>query len=607
MNYIYGVYNSCLDGNENQLIESSISNVSFSQKKHLKTEEIITGNLSNRTPQLIEYKNWIINCYARLDYTDEIIALLDFKNYNTKDISNELIIAKAYEKWGKDCVDFLIGEFVFAIWDKQEKEWFIAKDHLGSTGVYYTYQNNQFVFASSLQPFVKLKLANNVNEIYFVGILATWRPKDGESIYKKIFHLPPGHFITFKNNRLQKNRYWFPENTSTLNLKNSNDYVEGLLDYYQKAIDTKLKPEDRYGIMLSGGLDSSSALALMAKSNNYNSFPIQAFTYQMPIQNKEHLVGKHNFINELYFAQQTTQYLGNIEHHVVNGEKYSVLEGIEKMLEINQMPFHGVMNAFWILEINNYIQQHGIRAVISAQGGNATVSWAGLKNPENIQNWIKGKTSFSRLIKQNGRNFLNWLQSYQSQFNPVIAKNIIQRNETEIYEILNSDDFKHIKNQSIKSRLNILKPHYTTHGQIKQDMGMYFNFDILDPTRDKKLIEFCLSVPNEQFRNKNQDRVLIRTACKNLLPETVRLNPKRGVQYYDVIRKTQQILPELESLLNELKTHKEINEYLNLNSCSNIIKELKNNPNYKETNRCGKILLAGIAFGLFLKKHLHHN
>ena len=179
-------------------------------------------------------------------------------------------------------------------------------------------------------------------------------------------------------------------------------------------------------------------------------------------------------------------------------------------------------------------------------------------NQPNIEQFLSN-SSFVKWVKEpddvSNEFWNNWLLNNPDKKETFeLAKNIIQRNETEIYEILNSDDFKHIKNQSIKSRLNILKPHYTTHGQIKQDMGMYFNFDILDPTRDKKLIEFCLSVPNEQFRNKNQDRVLIRTACKNLLPETVRLNPKRGVQYYDVIRKTQQILPELESLINELKT-----------------------------------------------------
>ena len=93
----------------------------------------------------------VITADARIDNRDELIAALQINNRpSDKVVDSELILA-AYEKWGEDCPEHLLGDFAFAIWDERRELLFCARDHFGVKPFYYYFANNTFAFGSEIK------------------------------------------------------------------------------------------------------------------------------------------------------------------------------------------------------------------------------------------------------------------------------------------------------------------------------------------------------------------------------------------------------------------------------------------------------------------------
>ena len=121
---------------------------------HLKLE-ITPESAYEKLP--LEYKQWVITADARVDNRDELNTPLSIEVAERHKIPDTTYIVKAYEKWGKDCVKHLIGDFAFAIWDKNSQTLFCARDHIGIKPFFYLKTEDKFIFASEVKTLVELQ------------------------------------------------------------------------------------------------------------------------------------------------------------------------------------------------------------------------------------------------------------------------------------------------------------------------------------------------------------------------------------------------------------------------------------------------------------------
>ncbi|MDP2922222.1 MAG: asparagine synthase (glutamine-hydrolyzing) [Candidatus Omnitrophota bacterium] len=188
------------------------------------------------------------------------------------DVDTEVVI-HSYEEYGAGCLKRLKGMFAFAIWDSRTKQLFLARDRLGIKPLYYYFNNGNFVFASELKAILLFKEVKRQVNLNTLNNLLTFRYASGEeTILEGIKKLLPGHFLVLKKNLLSKNKYWDINFTSEkTDAQSSKAELRQLL---KNSVQEHLESDVLVGVFLSGGVDSSSIVALMKKTENIKTFTL---------------------------------------------------------------------------------------------------------------------------------------------------------------------------------------------------------------------------------------------------------------------------------------------------------------------------------------------
>jgi asparagine synthase (glutamine-hydrolysing) len=189
-----------------------------------------------------------------------------FSEVNFRFDNDTEVILKLYEKFGHDCLRYLRGMFAFAIWDASARKLFFARDRLGKKPLFYSRQNGKFVFASELRALlVNQDLAFEIDEESIFHYLTLQYVPSPRTIFKNVFKLPPAHFGVFQNGKLNVERYWQvsyrPQKWS------EPDALQRLDELLKQSVGLRMISDVPLGAFLSGGVDSSTIVALMAQAS----------------------------------------------------------------------------------------------------------------------------------------------------------------------------------------------------------------------------------------------------------------------------------------------------------------------------------------------------
>jgi asparagine synthase (glutamine-hydrolysing) len=210
------------------------------------------------------------------------------------------VIVHLYEEMGEDCVQRLNGMFAFAIYDENKEQLFLARDRIGQKPLFYCQQNNEFVFASEVKSI--LAAENIVREVDFEAMhhyLTLRFIPPPLTMFKGICKLPPGNTLVYRKGKCRINRYWDLDFTEKLELSEA-EFLAGLGQELERAVGSHLISDVPVGAFLSGGMDTSTVVALMAKIKQ-EPFP----TFAIGVKEQD--------FNELPFARIVSEYC-NTEH-----------------------------------------------------------------------------------------------------------------------------------------------------------------------------------------------------------------------------------------------------------------------------------------------------
>jgi len=239
-------------------------------------------SLGEQQPVNLEGRYWIV-ADARLDSRDELLAELQRSRRKVRpNAPDSELIVQAYAAWGTPCVDHLRGDFSFAIWDAGHKQMFCARDHFGVKPFYYAQMGERFLFSNTLDCLrLHPGVSSELNDAAIGDFLLFGLNYDNASTsFRDIQRLPPAHTLTVSQRGLQIRRYWTPPTDGRIRYARPEDYVENFQSILETAVADRLR-NDRVGILLSGGLDSSS-VAAMAKEitgKGASATEIRGYTY----------------------------------------------------------------------------------------------------------------------------------------------------------------------------------------------------------------------------------------------------------------------------------------------------------------------------------------
>jgi len=226
---------------------------------------------SERLPFVKYGGEFVISSDSRLDNHFDLIHKLCLPR-NISPGDSELIIY-AYEKWGVHCIDHFIGDFAFALWDSKNQLLFCARDHFGVKPFCYFNSSKLFVCASEAKALLCWdEIPSTINK----GRIADFFVPQLEGIdntstcFEYIHHLPPAHFLIASQDTFKIQQYWQPDTKTEHHFANSNDCYDAFREIFSEAVECRLLGVDKPASMLSGGLDSSSIVALAQKSDRTN-------------------------------------------------------------------------------------------------------------------------------------------------------------------------------------------------------------------------------------------------------------------------------------------------------------------------------------------------
>jgi asparagine synthase (glutamine-hydrolysing) len=215
-----------------------------------------------RQPACVDGRLWI-TADARLDARGELIdALIKTGRHLAGNAPDCELMLHAYAAWGEECLQRLHGDFSFGIWDAQRKSLFCARDRFGIKPFYFSEHKDFFLFSNTLDC-VRMHpdVPDELNELAIADFLLFGLNRDpATTTFRAIRRLPPAHFLRVWAEGLRIGRYWSLPVDGRIRYKHSDEYVEHFQLLLREAVQDRLRG-DRVGVLLSGGLDSSSCAA----------------------------------------------------------------------------------------------------------------------------------------------------------------------------------------------------------------------------------------------------------------------------------------------------------------------------------------------------------
>ena len=214
-----------------------------------------------------------------------LVIVFNGEIYNFKDIKKELsgkgykfknntdteVIIKGYEEYGEKICSKLDGMFAFAIWDKKKRKLFLARDRIGKKPLYYYLDNSRLIFSSEIKSILKAKVNKDIDKDVLLDILGSRFSPENKTIFKNIKKIPPGSIAVYSENSLKIKSFW----QIPINKEEISSSVKKVDSLIESAVRKRLIADVPVGVLLSGGLDSSSIVAYMSRATpNIKTFSV---------------------------------------------------------------------------------------------------------------------------------------------------------------------------------------------------------------------------------------------------------------------------------------------------------------------------------------------
>ena len=320
-----------------------------------------------RQPMTSQDKRFVIA------YNGEIYNYLDIRNQLEKlDVqfnshSDTEVILKCFEQFGPtDTLDRIEGMFAFAVWDKHQKQLFIARDRMGEKPMYYAMVSNAFIFSSEIKAILKTGLvSDDVNEDGLYEYFCRTKIAGSRTLFRHINELNPGHYLMLKHpkDNFEQQRYWdvvsqymiTKENT----ISNESYAIDKVEDILLSSMRSRMLSDVPVGLLTSGGIDSSLVAGMLSQSG-YKG--LQCFS-----------AGNNNdAIDESPFAERLIDYLNaknesNFQLNVIKKDVSSFLSMVEHLTYVYDEPLQ-FNNSVAMYYLCMESKKHGIKVLLSGEG-----------------------------------------------------------------------------------------------------------------------------------------------------------------------------------------------------------------------------------------------
>lgn len=240
-----------------------------------------SANGPERQPLTLDGEVWIV-ADARVDGRRDLIAALAARGEQpAAGATDAELLLHAYRTWGDDCVDYLLGDFAFAVWDSPHQRLFCARDHFGIKPFYYARLKHGLTFSNTLDCLrLHPGVSASLNEVALGDFLVSdLNQNPATTVFADIECLPPAHVMTCAQGDVRVRRYWTVPVEGPLRYRHPREYVDRFRELLREAVNDRLGT-NHLAVYMSGGLDSTAAAAAAREllADQYPAFDLRAHT-----------------------------------------------------------------------------------------------------------------------------------------------------------------------------------------------------------------------------------------------------------------------------------------------------------------------------------------
>ncbi|MBE9005841.1 lasso peptide isopeptide bond-forming cyclase [Fortiea sp. LEGE XX443] len=490
-------------------------------------------SLLEKLPLVSSTGNLVITADARIDNRDELISALQLNDQASAKITDSQLILSAYEKWGEQCPEKLLGDFAFVIWDKYQQILFCARDIMGVRPFYYYHSSQIFVFASEIKGLLCLpEVPRRLNELRIGQYLARIFEDRETTFYEDILRLPAAHSLVIGIETKQIRRYWSLDPSLEIRLSSNQEYAEAYREIFTEAVRCRLRSAFPVGSMLSGGLDSSS-ITCVARNilSQQKHQELHTFSAIFPNLKTEYL----QLIDERFYVDLVVAQDGIVPHYI-EADSISPLTDYDQIFWYMDEGFCAP-NIYLNWLIYQKVREKNVRIILDGIDGDTTISHGQAYLTDLIRR-LQFKTFLKEARAYALRFYLPWMQViWQWGLQPLIPEFVWKISGKPIWmdtainpafaKRLNLSDYfkeQQQKNSHTSVTARELHWHSLNSGLIQYALEMAdklssaCSVSLSFPFCDRRLMEFCLAIPPEQKFSSGWTRLVARRAMAGILP-----------------------------------------------------------------------------------------
>ena len=442
----------------------------------------------------------------------EILEKLKENGFVFKTDSDSELFLKAYVYYGKDVCKYINGVYSVTIWNDKKKELFLARDRFGIRPIYYSVLNNNFIFGSEIKSVLEFPEMETVVtkeglcEILSVGPCHT----PGKTPFKNVYEIKPASYIVYNQNGLYEEIYW------KLESKNHTDTIDETADNIRYLIKDSIKKQmnydDEFGVLLSGGLDSS----IIAKFANVfykekTGKVLKTFSVDYKDQEKNFIKNDFQPNTDNYYIEIMKDFLG-VENYKIELDTPELVDFLEEAMIRRDYPGMADVDSSYLLLFDKL--KFDANTVLSGECSDEIFGGYPWYFKDELMN--SGTFPWSNALAER-QNLLN---------NSLIEKIDLKGYADFVYnEELSKIEYSGMESLETKKHKSLM---YLTMNWFMQTlidrtdrMCTYSSVGVRVPFCDYRLIEYAWNIPWEMKAYKGREKGLLRYSMEGYLPEEI--------------------------------------------------------------------------------------
>lgn len=469
---------------------------------------------------------------------------MEAKGYVFSTGTDTEVLLALYQEYQHKMLAKINGMFAFAIWDHAKESLFIARDRLGKKPLYYSIVNNDIIFGSELKSLLVLpQIKREIRLDAAFDFFAYQYVPDPKTIFKNIYKLEPGHYLTIDKNEVKTEQYW---NVSfkSVSQKSEAELKQELQNHLESCTANRMISDVSLGAFLSGGVDSSGVVAMMAKQSDK-----AVTTCSIGFDEKK--------FNETEFAKMVADQYQTDHHELYVHE--NVADNLKHIVSFFDEPFAdpSLVPTYFVSKL----AKEKVTVAVAGDGGDEVFAGYSKYNVDDIENklrnkfpaWLR-KNIFPTLASFAGKVNINAFKRAQSLLTSLSVDPAYGFYITN--SMITDRDWNSLVRQDVEQTLqgyhpsqNTLDKYHQADGEdhlskilytdlktflpggilVKVDrMSMANSLEVRAPILDYQLVEFAAQLPSELKYKDGEKKYLLKEAFKEHLPDDILYRKKMG-------------------------------------------------------------------------------